>query len=263
MDQNNLKCNMVVDTVLVSSNDNPNYYSHFPFIHKNWARIGMRCILIFISNNLDPDSLPEQLLPFKDDIIIYPPPEKLHHVFVAQNIRLLYPALLKNSKSILISDIDMHPINIGYFKDIIEKNDDHTFVNFGYDKSRLAHIEYYMCYNVATPEIWGKVFDISTIEDINNRLIQWYENLEYHFDEKYRSKCLGFHNDQRKLFQCVNEFQQNGGNVKILDKDFVRFECPELTQSCIDTYVDWHIPKPLSKYYWRVTRTYELLVGKL
>ena len=76
---------MKIDVVLVSSNDNKEYYRFYPYIKPIWEKVlQCKCILIYIGT-----VLPNELEKYRDDIIMFEPIENLHSAFIAQNIRLL------------------------------------------------------------------------------------------------------------------------------------------------------------------------------
>ena len=90
---------MKINICLMSCNDNIKYYSFYPFVKKIWEKtLNIKCILIFVGFDL-----PKLLKPYKDDIIIFKPIENMNTAYIAQNIRLLYPALIKSDNGIIIA----------------------------------------------------------------------------------------------------------------------------------------------------------------
>ena len=80
---------MKLTTVLSSANNNPKYYMFVPKQIKFWNRFNIKFIAIFVGENI-----PEVLLDYKDNIILYNKNLNLNSVYIAQNIRIFYPALL-------------------------------------------------------------------------------------------------------------------------------------------------------------------------
>ena len=75
---------MILDTVILASDDNPDYLDFWPIVSEAWESMGLEPILIYTGKeNKD----------LKGNIIKFNP-NKLDSAFVAQNIRLLYPGLL-------------------------------------------------------------------------------------------------------------------------------------------------------------------------
>lgn len=208
---------MKIDIVLISSNENPLYYTFYPYIKKFWEKVlGVKCLLVYIGY-----SLPDVLKDFSDDIIIFEPIQNINTAFIAQNIRLLYPCLLTNySNGILISDIDMIPLSSNYFIDKIINYPDNSFINYTWEPINIDIKQYYMCYNVANYNTWREIFGINSTQDIIDTLTKWYNKINYHFDERYRSKCTGFCNDQYMLYKYVNFWNSQCliNNINVLEK---------------------------------------------
>ena len=95
--------------------------------------------------------------------------------FISQYIRLLYPALLDYENGIMITDIDILPMNNTYFTKNIESLSNNKFIylrNVLLDINQIA-----MCYNIATNNIWKDIFNINSINDIVIRLTKVYSNI--------------------------------------------------------------------------------------
>ena len=244
---------MKIDICLVSCNNNEKYYSFYPYIKQIWEKkFGIKCILIFVGNN---NELPEILKPYFEDIIIYQPKNNMHTAFIAQNIRLLYPALLSCENGIIISDIDIIPISKKYFVNQIEQFSSNSFINLTYEDKCDIIKEYYICYNIANSTTWSDIFNIKTVEDIDNLLYDWYNNINYIYNDKYRSKCLGFHNDQLMLYKYINLFQEKD-RIELISKKIRRFDIgvnkiiknkDKLANDINDDlFDDFHLPKKIN-----------------
>ena len=72
---------MKIDTVILSSNDNPNYIQFWPIVSEAWSLMGVEPILIYTG---------EQKLNLKGNVINFFS-KNIDSSFVAQNIRILYP----------------------------------------------------------------------------------------------------------------------------------------------------------------------------
>lgn len=242
---------MKIDICLMSCDSNVKYYSFFPYVKKIWEKmLNIKCILIYVG-----EIIPFELMEFSEDIILYKNKYNLHPAFVAQNIRLLWPGLLECDNGILIADIDIIPLSKKYFLDQIEKIDDDSFINYTYEPFCDNICEYYMCYNVAKSNTWRKIFNINTRDDIDELLKKWYDSINYHYDDKYRSKCIGFHNDQKMLYKYIKD-SKDLINVVLLDRDVKRYD-PDgkiikdkkklLDEINKEKWNDFHIPKKFNK----------------
>ena len=152
---------MKLDCILTATNDNPLYQDFIPLFIKSWSKlypnIDVKVILIS-------DIIPDQLKQYINNIILFKPIDGISPAFVSQYIRLLYPCILDYKNGIMITDIDMIPLNNTYYTKNIEKYDNSKFIylrNVLLDEKQIA-----MCYNVATNNVWSSIFNINSIEDI-------------------------------------------------------------------------------------------------
>lgn len=106
---------MKLTTVLASVNNNSDYYKFIPKQIKFWNHFNINFIAIFVN-----DIIPEELIQYKNNIILWDKNLCLNTSFVAQNIRIYYPALLKlpDDEMVMITDMDMLPTNDEYYKKI-------------------------------------------------------------------------------------------------------------------------------------------------
>lgn len=205
---------MKIEYCLFACNDNEKYYKYYGYVREFWRKIlGVKTLLVFIG-----DKLPEVLEKYRDEIIMFNI-EGVHPVFIAQNIRLLYPALIESNEGVIIADIDILPLNKEYFVESIKdiENDKFIFIN---TTGRQIENEFYICYNIAIPNVWGELFKIKTAEDIKIKLKEWYTSIEYSYNDNYRSLCKGFHHDQIILKKTIEN--NKNINLKILDKKIRR-----------------------------------------
>ena len=203
---------MKIDIAITSCNNNSDYLKMFPIIHNVWKkRFNIDCYLILIDN-----SIPDILNDYKKYVILFDPIDKVNDIFVAQNIRLLYPCLLKN-KNIIITDIDIIPISTDYFINSINNYSNDTFVSFTdrYNKQKMSAI----CYNVANTEIWKKIFNINNKMDLINLIKKWYVFNNY--DGK--KNCDGWYNDQLKLYEYLLVYKNNNNKIITLNDKSLNF----------------------------------------
>jgi len=243
---------MKIDLVLTAGNIHPHYTHLYPLVYKIWKKhFNLDCYLILISENI-----PDYLNDFKDYIILWNHNSELSDIYVAQVIRILYPALFPD-KNILITDLDIFPVKYTYFITPIEKYPDNYFISYTdrYIKNNMLAI----CYNIAKGSIWGEIFNIKNKEDIINRLNEWYTKCYTGI-----KNCPGWYTDQQKLFTFIKKWNNYKTNVIILkDKDigFKRLHnrqrdkvklVKNFEEICknIHTYSDIHAIKPYHKTAW-------------
>ena len=156
---------MKIDCVLSATNEK---YAHCtPFFVKFWKKLfpEIDVKVVYVGEKIL-DSLNE----IRDNIILLdtnnPIIKNIKTPFLAQNARLYYPALLNYEGGVLISDIDMFPMNRSYYENPIKNISSDFFVTYRSD--------YFMCYNIAPPKTWGDVFNIHSLEDCYRALSKTY-----------------------------------------------------------------------------------------
>lgn len=189
---------MKLDYVLVACNDNKHYLDFWPAVKTAWQEVvGVLCYMIYVG-----EALPENL---KTDpgVIWFKPIEGWPTATQAQVIRLLYPALLDCSGAVMISDMDMIPMQSGFFRDGLSLFSDSQFVSLrGIDEHEK---QIYMCYVAATPRTWRDMFKIETIEDI--RSVMTALSQQYPADGMHGGN--GWCTDQIVLYKKVKEWQRD------------------------------------------------------
>jgi hypothetical protein len=120
----------------------------------------------------------------------------------AQVIRLLYPALLTGDGAIILSDMDMVPMQDAYFHKGFESFAQNQFVSLrGIDEEEK---QVYICYVGATPQTWRDLFGIQTVQDIRNRMETWSQQAPA--DGLHGG--VGWCTDQQILYVTVKHWQQ-------------------------------------------------------
>lgn len=238
---------MYIDLCIVSSDLNKNYIGLYPFVKKAWGKLGVKTLLILVANGI-----PDHLIEHKDDIILFEPIENMHTAFQAQTVRLLYPALIPN-KNIIVSDIDIIPLNKNYFIDNIKlvPNNSHIIFRDSYIKQNM----YAVCYHLSNSNVWKNIFNISNIDEIRNTMRNWY-NIEYSGEKN----CAGWFTDQYMLYKYINQNISNSVVVlKDADMNFKRLDKREkkyivdnkdtvLNDVQNNIYTDFHVIRPYQKH---------------
>ena len=254
---------MKLDCVLTAVNTNPLYVDFIPLFTKTWKKlypsVDVKIILIA-------DSIPEKFEEYKDNIILFPPLKGISTSFTSQYIRLLYPAILNYDNGILITDMDMLPMNSKYFSENFKKYTNNKFINIG---DLDIYNQYYMCYNIASSKTWSDIFNIKSIQDIKDRIIKVFnENtyLEGHGN-------IGWSLDQEHLHQYVTKWTNKTNNFIQLEPKNTEIKHHRLprnnnTLKLNDTiekdikdhkYSDHHICRPFNKFEKQNNRIYDLL----
>lgn len=247
---------MKLSCVLTSTNENELYADFIPIFIDTWKKL---CPEILIKIIYIGKELPEKFKEYWEYLYLFTPLPWISTAFVAQYIRMLYPALMNVDGGVLITDMDMLPMNSEYYYKNIEDVEDDKFFCY----RQVLHEEgcdmIPMCYNVALPNVWSKVFKINSIEDIERRIEEVSSKIEY--EDRHAGK--GWCTDQHHLFMSVmkennnqddNLFVYKNDNetgYKRLDRvDQVSQTLPKQVVDDIKNhkYTDYHINRPMSKF---------------
>jgi len=174
----------------------------------------------------------------------------------AQCIRLLYPALLETDGAVMISDIDMIPLQSDWFVKGFEQFREDQFVSLrGIDEEAK---QIYMCYVGATPRVWGELFGIGSKQDVQNVLTEWSQaymsdGKTPHFTPDGRECYLGWTTDQNVLYSHVKGWPEGCLGLVPLTTDFPRL-CRDRPEEWLrlspdfkralrsGAYIDFHMP---------------------
>jgi hypothetical protein len=251
--------------VLTATDTNPLYYKFVPIFIRTWKKLfpDINIHIILIS-----DKMIHELEPYSEFIKLFPPMKNVKSSFIAQNIRLLYPCLLDTHGGVLITDMDIIPMNKRYYIEPIKNIDDDKFVCYR-QLECVGKNEMVICYNIAYPQTWRNIFSIKTIEDIKFTLEEILNN---------NVKYVGHTNmpywitDQLYLYDCTQRWSNcNVGKLIILNDRLTNFKrldrgrFPDnltlinLIQS--GHYSDYHMYRPYDEYKQLNDQIVELLLN--
>jgi hypothetical protein len=144
------------------------------------------------------DAIPDELQPYANYLHLFPAPEGVSDVLVSQCIRLLWPRFLDTTDGVLITDIDMFPMNRSYYEDPIAPLSSDTVVVYRTDGVFVGSNprEIYMCYVCATPQSWRGLFGDDSHEDI---LWRWAEDSSWSTDQIQLSKAFAEWNGPKRV----------------------------------------------------------------
>lgn len=194
---------MKIGTVLTATDTNPLYCGFVPLFVKAWKGLFPEvdvCIVLIA------DTLPIDLQEYSAHIRVVPPIPGMHTAFQAQCIRLLYPQTIERQEGVLITDMDMLPMNRYYYEQPIAEISPDTFVAY---RDEMYPREIAMCYNVATPSVWASMFQGETLETMYKRQV---------YDGSHGG--AGWNTDQLVL---VKQFLQYSGKKTLLNDSVTRF----------------------------------------
>jgi len=199
------------------------------------------------------DYVPEKFSQFSQNIILFKPLDNVKTEFISQYIRSLYPCILNFSQGVLITDMDMMPMNRSYYVNNIEDITDNKFV---YYRNVLLDIkEIAMCYNVATPKVWSEIFGINNLNDIKTYLQKTYARIQY--DGLHGG--TGWNTDQLDLYTQVMNWNSKTGNFISLSDDQTGYKrLDRIAMPALDNkelkkikngyYSDYHAMRPYNEF---------------
>lgn len=254
---------MKLDCVLTAVNENPLYIDFIPFFIKSWNKLypSVDVKIVLIANDI-----PQHLLSFKNNIILFKPIQNMSTAFISQYIRLLYPCIMNEyNNGIMITDIDIIPMNKYYYIDNIKNIDDNKFVYFR-ENICFEYTEIAMCYNIGLSSTWSDIFKINSIDDIQKRLISVCNNINY-IEGHGKS---GWSTDQRDLYKYIMQWNNITNNFICLKENETKFKrldrfTFQINDNIIKNnisngiYTDYHCLRPMSKYNDINNQIYELL----
>ena len=243
---------MKLDCVLTAVNEKQIYIDFIPFFIKAWKKLYP---LVDIKIILVADKIPDNFLKYKNNIILFKPLDNIFTAYISQYIRLLYPCILKYKNGVLITDIDMIPMNKTYYTVNIEKHDNDKFIYFR-ENICLDFNQISMCYNVALPKIWSDIFSIKSIDDINNRLkdvfrkntiLEGIKNKGWGIDQVHLYSYVINWNNKTNNFVCLNEKETKFNRLNRHTFNINNFD--EIGKKIKKgKFTDYHCYRPFNKY---------------
>lgn len=197
---------MKLGTVVTACDSNTLYCDFIPIFIKAWKTLFPHVDIVIV---LVAHEIPDNLKEYSEYIRLSKPIEGIHTAFHAQCIRLLYPRHIARDEGVLITDMDMLPMNRFYYEGPISNLSNDMFIAY---RNILLPNEIPICYNIATPSVWSKVFGDKSDEDM---LKEWHTPT---YDGKHGGK--GWNTDQVIL---IKKFNGYSGPKIILNDTLTKF----------------------------------------
>jgi len=231
---------MKVDYVVIASDENPMYKDFYPIVAKRWLKLGFKTYFVNICN--------------EDDIIetkwgIIHKIKALDFVstgFQSQVVRLFTSKFVDGV--LLMSDIDMLPINGDYFiENLKDLNDDNVLV---YSGQPYTDVPFYpMCYIVSHSKNLVNYLDLKDMD---------FESYCRYLLSNYKE---AWNTDENFMY---DKFQKNLDKLIIKQRDFRRridrFNWVyDLNLLKDGFYIDSHMVRPFNDYSFQINK----LLGEL
>lgn len=219
----------MIDYVIISSDDNPMYKDFYQIVAKAWTNIGIKTYFVNITDN---DSIVENEYGFIHNI------KSLDFVssgFQSQVVRLFSSNFIEGN--LLMSDIDMLPINGDYYNQYNnELTDDNIIV---YSGQPYGNVPYYpMCYVLSNSKNFRNYLEIEDLsfEDYCRMLLVNYSE-KWNTDENFMYDKLQNHLD--KVVIKSRDFSRR------VDRSRWIYDINLLQDRY---YIDSHMLRPYNKY---------------
>jgi hypothetical protein len=227
---------MKVDYVIISSDDNPLYKDFYPIVAKKWFELGFKTYYINIT-----DTENESICENKWGIIHYMKPAKgLSTGLQSQIVRLFSSNIVDGV--LMMSDIDMLPINGTYFRNYLDElTEDNVLIYSGQPYTDVPF--YSMCYVVSKSKNLRLYLGIENMNfqeycDLlgNNYKQAWNTDENFMYDKFQNFKDKLIIKRDRDFSKRIDRSRW-GYDVNLLKKGY---------------YIDSHLLRPYDKYFKEV-----------
>jgi len=236
---------MKIDRVILSTNENENYYQFWELVAKRWKKWGIVPTLVVISDeklNID-----ENL----GDVIYLSPIKGISTAQQAQIVRLFAAAQFEKEVC-LISDLDMMPLKEDYFKSPLSSCEESDFLVYSSDAylpGDPAYPAYPMCYLCSMGKNFKSILK-GNLDNFETKLKEWMgHGFGWHTDEKV------FYSEFQKWSSpdTKNIFLRRGFNLSNSPLSICRIDRGDgcnYNDKLLggEFYIDFHMPRPYKQY---------------
>ena len=239
---------MKIDKVIMATDLNEEYIGFWNVVSKVWKEeIGIEPVLYVISDK-KVNYLSEQ----HGKVHYYSPEKSIATSHQAQVIRHFAAAQFPNDNCI-ITDIDMMPLNRGYYTALAQPAKEEDVIIYSadaYPPGHPSHPAFPMCYICAK----GSTF----LEIIGGNIDNFSTNIH-----KWMDAGFGWSTDEKYFYHLLEKWSKNEGQGRIVlyrrgfnSGDHTnmhridRSEHPYYDLGKLESggYIDYHMPRPFSKY---------------
>jgi hypothetical protein len=198
--------------VITATDTEGDYLECVPFFVKFWLEVAsatqhsIRPRIIVIG-----ESLPAGLETYSDYCEVFE--SDLPSSFVAQNIRCLM-AGVSDADVVITSDVDMFPLSFGVFERALALAD--TSSEFVICRDVLPEGQYPICYNLASPKVWQKVFKTNSSKQAELQLKEIAQKAQATDATTQNPQKLDWFSDQTELYSRVEKHTSEGHKVRKL-----------------------------------------------
>lgn len=226
-----------IDFVVISSDDNPLYKDFYDIVAKQWYMLGYKTYYVNITNE---NSLVENEFGVIHKIKSL---ESFPTGFQSQVVRL-FVCNLVNNKNLLMSDIDMLPLNKEYFNDVAKEFVSEKIIL--YSGQPYGNVPYYpMCYVLGNSDFLKKKLDIENMNfyEYCTSLLKLY-GIKWNTDEHFLYDKLHKHTENLII-------KRNRDFTKRIDRGFWNYDLQKLKENY---YIDSHLLRPYKEYEHQINQ---------
>jgi len=217
-------------TVILSTNENPDYFKYLPYVQKAWNMLGWNTLTFYLGYNHDIITDPNE-----NRIISVPAQPPYKDATIVQVMRLLAGNFIEDGL-IMTGDVDMIPM-----ADYWDPKLEHITV-YGFDLT--GYSEYPICYIAMDAKRWREIMPEQNIIDV----LEKYPNALS--DDFYKWWCV----DQQLITKRINENAEENELMKIdrgmhhgLARGRVDRNDWEGTINYDGQFIDAHMPRPFNE----------------
>lgn len=219
----------MIDYVIISSDDNPLYKDFYEIVSKQWYKLGFRTYYLNITNvneKIENEFGVIHKIKFLDFV---------SSSFQSQVVRMYASNFINGN--ILISDIDMLPLNGEYFNQYLNELTDDNLILYSGQPYKV--VPYYpMCYVLGHSSTFKKFLGIDGMS-----FEEYCKMLLTNYGEKWNT-------DENFLYDKLQKFKKN---TILKERDFLRridrsnweYDFNKLKSNY---YIDSHLLRPYSQY---------------
>lgn len=208
-------------TVILSTNDNPDYLSYLTYVQKAWNNIGWKTLTFYLGKkNIQSDNY--------NTIISIENNSNYSDILVVQTSRFFGHRYTDGL--IMISDIDMMPLSDYWHPS------ENAITCYGHDLTGYGHIP--MCYVAAPKSQWDIIIPENSIDELLQKYPYLSEANDWYTDQEIITARISTITSK----VMIDRGQRRGVAIGRIDR------CDWLaTKNTSDTKIDAHLLKPFNK----------------
>lgn len=217
----------MLKTVILSTNDNPDYKSYLPYVQKAWNKLGWNTLTFYLGKDNLPSNEQNQIVYLENN-------NQFREATIVQCSRL-FGSYFVDSGMIMTSDVDMMPLS-NYWK---PEYDDITC--YGWDLTNYK--QFPICYIAANTENWKKLIPEKNIAELLNK---YYFSKSQNFNEWWFTDQLII---TERLLAMKDKIKTiDRGTANGLAQGRIDRISWNNTKLCDIQKIDAHMPRPFCLY---------------